>query len=429
MHFTATARAGLAGTAALTAIALCSAPAQAATNPQDAAAAYLAAALAADGNHLSASYGGESYPDNGLTVDAVLGLAAAAVGGNQIKASTDWLVANAATYTGTSAEGYVGGTAKQAVLLQATGRSASAVLTQLKGFEQPDGRFSDASEWGDYSSTITQSWALIALKRAGAGATTKAIDFLAAQQCSDGGFRLKLADKTCVSDPDATSFAVQALAANGRTGAVAKAGDYLAGVQTASGGVRGGASTASPNSNSTGLAAVAFTLAGKSANAARATAFVKSLQFGCSAPVGLRGAIAYDKPSFDAQIAKGAKATASDQENRATPQAMLALTLTPYLKVSSAGAAARVPAIDCAAPTSARTPSASPTSAPTPSASTSSAPVTSVPATSSPVTGPAVVTDGPVAADSGADLSVLAGAGALIATIGAGAVALGRRRH
>lgn len=412
MTLNTTSRAGIAGAAALLTLVGTSSGADAATAPGDAASAYVAGQLAADGNHLSVTFDGETYADNGLTIDAVLGLSAAGVAGSQVSKSAAWLAANSAFYTGSSVEGYAGATAKQIVMLQATGGSTSALLTQLKGFEQPSGRFSDKSEWGDYSNTIGQSWALIALKRSGGAVSTKAIDFLAAQQCSDGGFRLELGASTCVSDPDATSMAIQALAANGRSAVVTKAGDYLAGQQVASGGVRGGASTTSPNTNSAGLAAVAFSLAGKPANATRAAAFVQSLQFGCSAPAALRGAIAYDKSSFDAQVAAGASAKPSDKENRATPQAMLAFSLKPYLTIT-AGGSAGVPAIDCAT---------TPTSTPTPTSTTST---TANPSTTSTVSGPPVVTDGPTG--SGENLSLLVGAGAVFASMGAGAVALGRR--
>lgn len=442
MTLLTTARAGFAGTATLAAFALAVAPAHAATTPDDAASAFVAGQLAAKGNYLNAEFGGESYPDYGLTIDALLGVAGTGTGTAQISKTADWLVANGTSYYGAGSEAYAGSLAKQVVMLQATGRPSGALLTKLKSMQTAAGRFSDKSEYGDYSNTIGQSWALIALKRSGEAVPTKAIDFLVAQQCADGGFRLELGAAKCTSDSDVTSFAVQALAANGRTTAVSKAAGYLATQQVASGGVRGGTSTESPNSNSAGLAAVAFTLAGRTDNAAKATAFVKTLQFGCSAPAALHGAIAYDKPAFDAKIAAGSRAVVTDQETRATPQAMLALTLTPYVR-TIAGGSAGVAALDCGTnPTSSPTATASPSSTSSPSSSTStttssttssttttSAGTATTSSATSIVTGPPVVTDGPTSSDGGADLGVLAGVGAFFASIGAGAVAHGRRRR
>ena len=444
MTLLTTARAGFAGTATLAAFALAVAPAHAATTPDDAASAFVAGQLAAKGNYLNAEFGGESYPDYGLTIDALLGVAGTGTGTAQISKTADWLVANGTSYYGAGSEAYAGSLAKQVVMLQATGRPSGALLTKLKSMQTAAGRFSDKSEYGDYSNTIGQSWALIALKRSGEAVPTKAIDFLVAQQCADGGFRLELGAAKCTSDSDVTSFAVQALAANGRTTAVSKAAGYLATQQVASGGVRGGTSTESPNSNSAGLAAVAFTLAGRTDNAAKATAFVKTLQFGCSAPAALHGAIAYDKPAFDAKIAAGSRAVVTDQETRATPQAMLALTLTPYVR-TIAGGSAGVAALDCgtnptSSPTATATASPSSTSSPSISTSTTTSSTTSSTTTTSAgtattssatsiVTGPPVVTDGPTSSDGGADLGVLAGVGAFFASIGAGAVAHGRRRR
>ncbi|GAB3754896.1 hypothetical protein GCM10027599_17960 [Yimella radicis] len=442
MTLLTTARAGFAGTATLAAFAFAVAPAHAATTPDDAASAFMAGQLAAKGNYLNAEFGGESYPDYGLTIDALLGVAGTGTGTAQISKTADWLVANGTSYYGAGSEAYAGSLAKQVVMLQATGRPSGALLTKLKSMQTAAGRFSDKSEYGDYSNTIGQSWALIALKRSGEAVPTKAIDLLVAQQCADGGFRLELGAAKCTSDSDVTSFAVQALAANGRTTAVSKAAGYLATQQVASGGVRGGTSTESPNSNSAGLAAVAFTLAGRTDNAAKATAFVKTLQFGCSAPAALRGAIAYDKPAFDAKIAAGSRAVVTDQETRATPQAMLALTLTPYVR-TIAGGSAGVTALDCGTnPTSSPTATASPSSTSSPSSSTStttssttssttttSAGTATTSSSTSIVTGPPVVTDGPTSTDGGADLGVLAGVGAFFASICAGAMAHGRRRR
>lgn len=426
MTLNSTARAGLAGTAALAALALGgTSTAQAATTPEVGAASYLVSQLAAGGHHLSTTFDGTPYADYGLTNDAILALATTGAGQTEMGRAADYMVANGSAYYGAGAERYSGSLAKQIVMLKATGRSTGALVTDLRGLEAANGRFSDKSEYGDYSNNLSQSWALIALKRSGVNPSANAIAFLKSQQCTDGGFKLNPGDTGCASDPDATSFAVQALAAVGDSAAATRGADYLAGKQQASGGVGGGSTTSAVNSNSTGLAAVAFSVTGKSANAARATAFVKSLQFGCDAPAPLRGAIAYDRATYTTKLAAGAP---GDQENRSTVQAAFGLTLQPYVSVTAHGAATA--AVDCSTTTSSSTSStsASTTSSTSSSSASTTSPTTSVAASStSTVTGPAVVTDGPTG-DGGADLGVLAGAVALIATVGAGAGAYGRRR-
>lgn len=423
MTLNTSARAGLAGTAALVALALCgSSSAQAATSPEVGAASYLVSQLAAGDHHLSTTYDGTAYADYGLTDDAILALAAGGAGQTEMNRAADYMVANGSAYYGAGTERYSGSLAKQIVMLKATGRSTGALVTDLQGLEAGSGRFSDKSEYGDYSNNISQSWALIALKRSGVNPSANAVAFLKSQQCSDGGFKLKPDDTGCVSDPDVTSFAVQTLAAVGDSAAATRGADYLAGKQQTSGGVGGGSSTSGVNSNSTGLAAVAFSVTGKAANASRATAYVKSLQFGCDAPAALRGAIAYDRATYTAKLAAGAP---DDQENRSTVQAVLGLTLQPYVAVTAHGTADAT--IDCGTTSTSTTTTSSTSSSTSTSTATSTTTAPSATSSSSVVTGPAVVTDGPTT-DGGADLGVLAGAGALLATVAAGAGMYGRRR-
>lgn len=423
MTLNITARAGLAGTAALAAFALAgTTTAQAAPTPQVGAASYLASQLAAGGHHFSTSFDGTDYADYGLTNDAILALASTGAGQTEMNNAANYMVANGAEYYSYGTDRYAGALAKQIVMLQATGRSSASLVTELRGLETPSGRFSDRSDYGDYSNTISQAWAMVAVKRSGVNPSTNAVAYLKAQQCTDGGFRLS-AGTGCVSDPDVTSFAVQALVAVGDNAAAARGTDYLATRQEADGGVGGGPTTEGTNANSSGLAAVAFSITGKTANATRAADFVKSLQFGCDAPAALRGAVAYNRAAYTTKLAAG---TPSDQENRSTAQAALAFTLKPYLTITAGGTAGA--SFDCGTATSTTTSTSTTSTSATSSTSTTSTPATttSTSATST-VTGPPVVTDGPTA-DGGADLGVLAGAGAVLVTIGAGVAAYGRRR-
>ncbi|TWE10508.1 hypothetical protein BKA23_2877 [Rudaeicoccus suwonensis] len=401
-------RAGRTGTLALACAGIVAvavaAPASAATPNGTTAAAYLTGRLAAGGGHLSTS----GYVDYGLTIDAILALDAAGTGQSAAKTAAAYVSKNAAQYNTYDSDLYAGATAKLIVFAEAQGLPTSGYIKQLLSLEQSTGQFKDKSVYGDYSNTIGQSLAVIGFKRAGQP-NAKGVAFLAAQQCGDGGFRISFTG-TCTSDADATSMAVQALAASGgHAAAVTKAVDYLAGQQTAAGGVVDAAAGSSPNANSTGLAAVAFKLAGRTADAEKARSFVASLQYGCSFPAALRGGIAYDASSFAAQKAKGASATPQDSDTRSTAQAALAYTQVPYVAIT-AGGSATAPALNCS--TSSPAPSTSPTSA------------TGSGSASATTTGPVVVTDGGAG---GSNNEVIAAAAVMLG--GAAITGVGIRRR
>lgn len=313
----------------------------------DAAAGWLARQLVG-GDHFEAVFGDTAYPDQGLTIDAVLGFAAAGSSGAAAAAAVDWLgqSANASGYIGDGAvESYAGATAKLALLAQVAGHDPTVfgedsldLIARLQAREQPNGHFMDLSLWGDYSNSIGQSLAIIVLARQpGVSPSAASLDFLRLSQCSDGGFDLALdpAPLACTSGADTTAFAVQALLAAGSSDGVAAGLDYLAGIQQASGGVptsTGG----TPNANSTGLAAQALAAGGRAADAADARAYLETLQQGCEAAEANRGAIAYDASGFDAGNAA-----------RATAQALLALGGTALVDLTLSGANAEADELDC----------------------------------------------------------------------------------
>lgn len=343
----------LAATASTCAIGLALAPAASAATPDDSV-AYLAARLADGGDRLTVESGGQTYDDLGLTIDAVLGMSAAGTGGDASAAATDYVVANAGTYYGYGEEVYSAATAKLLTFASARGldpRSVGGVdlVAQLQSLEDADGRFSDRSQWGDYSNTLGQAFGVIGLQRAGATPSAASVETLLSQQCDDGGFSLEFADG-CVSDPDATSLTVQALdVVGGHDATVQEAADYLESRQGSDGGVGGGATTEGANSNSTGLAAVAFRLAGRDDARASALGYVDALTFDCTTPA-LAGGIAYNRADFDAAVAKGDSAAPDGTITRSTAQALLGLTDQSYASVSSAGQAAATPATGCEAP-------------------------------------------------------------------------------
>jgi hypothetical protein len=313
-------------------------------DPVQAAAGWLATGLV-DGERLEGDFG----PDVGLTADAVFALAGAGVAAEQLAAASAWLATQVAGYTqGQPFDApdavYAGATAKLVLALLADGRDVTDVggvdlVAQLQDREQPasaddPGRFTDRSDYGDFSSTLTQSLAVLALARAdGASPSDAAVGFTLAQQCPDGGFRFDPDEAGCTSSADTTGFAVQALLAHGSADAVAAAHDgvrWLLASQAADGGV-------DANANATGLAAVAFALtgdevAGATAGRDAARSFLLDLQLGCDS----------DAP--------GAIAFAADDRGdlaRATAQALPGLTGVGIAGASTAGASSDVPSFDC----------------------------------------------------------------------------------
>ena len=207
---------------------------------------------------------------------------------------------------------YAGPLAKSLLAVVVAGGDPTAfgghdLVAELQALETTQGRFSDQSAYGDYSNTIGQSLAVIALARAGQGINVGSVEQLLGRQCADGGFSgsLDTADG-CVSDPDATAFAVQALLAAGastfcngdleglttRAGAAAAAGlDRLDAIQGASGGFT--SADGAVNANTTGVAAQALTAGGRTTAAGDAVAFIKGLQYVDTTTPALLGGIAF----------------------------------------------------------------------------------------------------------------------------------------
>lgn len=347
----------LALTAAMGAVGLALAPAASAAGPDDSV-HYLADRLADGGDRLATEFDGQSYDDIGMTIDAVLGMSAAGTGGDAAAAATDYVVANSGAYHGQDGEAYAAATAKLLTFASARGLNVHDVngvdlVAKLRSLETEDGQFADESQWGEHSNTLGQSFALIGLKRAGTNPSSASVDFLQQQQCADGGFRLNFDDPddsdddACVSDPDATSMAVQALdMVGGRDATVQDAADYLEGRQDSSGGVGGGTTTEGVNANSTGLAAIAFRVTARDQALTRARAYVASVTFGCDTP-GVAGGIAYNEADFAAATAQGAEAQPDDTITRTTTQALLALTSKSYATATAQGQSDATPGLDC----------------------------------------------------------------------------------
>ncbi len=314
--------------------------------PDAAAAGWLARQLV-DGDHFEDDYDGAAYPDQGLTIDAVLAFAASHSSDQAAARATAWLAEPAILdgYLGDgTTESYAGATAKLLLAVEVRGQNPASfggvdLTARLRSLLTPSGRFSDRSQYGDYSNSFGQSLAVIALKRSPGGVPASAVDFLASSQCADGGFPLDFGEPTCTDDPDSTALAVQALAAAGRTSTAAAGLTWLTAHQNADGGfAAAGASTS--NADTTGLATEALLSTGRLSSGLRGWAGLVTLQQGCDTDASVRGAIAYDASGYDPE--KGV---------RATTQAVLGLAGTPLSSLTAHGSGAAAPILACPAST------------------------------------------------------------------------------
>ena len=301
---------------------------------------WLAGEIVANDGLLTITFGEDSFPDPGLTLDALLALAA---GGQSVGPGVDSAVAALPSEMPDYITGFAGGTAR------AAGATAKTLLAELvlgrdlsPTFDlEPDlrslltvdggnaGRFQDREGFGDFSNGFGQALAVLALARTTEGVPAPAVDFLLDQQCDDGAFLLYYADEggSCTDaaggDPDATAFALMALAAVPSSEAVAAgiadATAHLLGQQEASGGFLG---TGAVNANTTGVAAAALRAVGQTGPADAGAAFLATLLL--TEPCAELGALAYDTASFAGGL------TDRSQWVRATAQGAIGLGLPAY---------------------------------------------------------------------------------------------------
>ncbi|MGC0417399.1 peptidase [Embleya sp. AB8] len=311
-------------------------------NRTQAAAGWLARQLV-DGERFETTFNGVTYPDQGLTIDAILAFAAAGVADHNGAKATTWLARPEilSGYIGDGAtNAYAGATAKTLLAAEVRGVSPTTfggvdLPARLRSLQQPSGRFTDTSPWGDYSNAFSQSLALLALNRTPGGVPTAAVDFLAGAHCADGGFPLNYGLPTCTSDADSTAMSVQALAATGRSQEAAAGLNWLAAHQLSDGGF-GTVGATTGNANSTGLAGQALLSSWRVLPGLTARHFLTERQVGCSATPATRGAIAYDATGFNPSTA-----------TRATAQAVLGLAGTGFADLTAAGARPDAPTLHC----------------------------------------------------------------------------------
>jgi hypothetical protein len=205
------------------------------------------------------------------------------------------------------------------------------------------GRIVDVSTFGNFANTLGQILAARGLAKAGSGQAGSVRQFLLEQQCRQGFFRLNFAKlksdhqgcrKSSPADPDATSYAVVELWKTSKghpafRAALKRAAAWLVDQQRKSGAFVGGTTTATPNTNSTGLASWALATTGHCSAAKDGASWVAGLQVGPqsggSPLAGERGAIAYDQAAMKAGKQDGITDGTRGFWERATSQAAPAL--------------------------------------------------------------------------------------------------------
>ncbi|BCB89292.1 prenyltransferase/squalene oxidase repeat-containing protein [Phytohabitans suffuscus] len=310
-------------------------------NRADAAAGWLARQMV-DGDHFEATFGEFTFPDQGLTIDAIFAFAATKTADSYAGNALTWLAQPAilSGYIGDgTTESYAGATAKASLAVQVRGGNPTSfggvnLTSRLLALRTPSGRFSDRSAFGDFSNAFSQSLAILTLERTPAGAPAPAAAFLAGSRCADGGYPITFGEPTCVSDVDATAIAVQALRAAGRYADAFAGTQWLISAQAADGSFVNAGGI--PNTNSTGLAGQALRTGGRLLAAAKAAAFIRGQQVNCGGAAADRGAIAFTTGGLDPNTAP-----------RATAQAILGLTGPSLATLSAAGSSPAAKHLAC----------------------------------------------------------------------------------
>ncbi|MEX0426554.1 prenyltransferase/squalene oxidase repeat-containing protein [Nocardioides sp. DS6] len=295
------------------------------------------------------------FDDYSLSADIAFGLHTVSGHDEDVRAVAKAVAANLKAYV---APGYgtltsAGSAAKALVLGQDADADTDGLVATLERTVTTSGpskgRIADQldpkdKKATDYANVIGQSYAVQALAAAGSSDADEATDFLLEQQCSAGWFRVtftadpKAADQTCdgdpkaTPDPDATAFAVLALASledadDDVTAARDKAVAWLEKQQAANGSF----SSAQPkvaNANTTGMAGWALGTVGETEAAGKAATWVAQHQLGCDAGKAA-GAIAYDDSSLAQTRAKGITVKTEGQIRLATAQALPVLRWLP----------------------------------------------------------------------------------------------------
>ena len=300
--------------------------------------------------------------DWGLTIDTIFMLAATDGRSRLVQRMGNVLAKNAQKYTSTTFGDTTyrgaGATAKVLLAARVLGRPVRdfggvdyrkrlASFIVRRGVDA--GRLSDRnSDGSDFSNTLTQSLGVIGFARSGS-APRVVVRHLLEQQCARGYFTLNMTKgQTCRqagagASVDATAYAIQALLAAKLQGGthvgarrITKAVRWLVRVQGDNGSFGSDRDITTRNANSTGLAALALTDAGRDGAAGAAARFVSTLQItrqNAGEARSVIGATAYDRAAFRDSRRNGV--TDRDQFRRATAQGTFAFAPEPLRILST----------------------------------------------------------------------------------------------
>ncbi|HEX3705576.1 MAG TPA: hypothetical protein VHV76_03005 [Mycobacteriales bacterium] len=327
------------------------------TNPAAAAAGYLARKLVGTHhNHYDSRYSCGTakkpktctYVNYGETADAILSMDAAGVAQAPATRATEYLQDFVKSYVGSSASDYAPGAIGKLMLVAEAqhvsvrsfgGVNLVAALASTEGVRGAlPGEYQQNPEGTPdnflFFSTVSEALPVLALADSSATAgqpDAAAVAFLAAQQCTDGGFPSQLLTDTAAActageDVDSTAYAAQALLAVG-SAASQPALRWLVTHENADGGYG-----KPSNANSTAIAVEALVAGHR--NVHRATVWLQSHQLRCKAKASERGAVTFEN-KYDASALL------------ATSQAAAALALRPLSWIDKGGASANPPALKC----------------------------------------------------------------------------------
>jgi hypothetical protein len=282
--------------------------------------------------------------DVSASLEAVIALEAARVGGDQVQAALEWLnnTDTLTPYVYPTVEGAEASlNAGSAGKVMFTVATAGGDPTNFGGIKLADEVAAAQAENGTYGdgTALSTAWAVLGLSRTDRPAGEEAAAGFAAIQCPDGGFSFMDLDggDDCASDPDTTGLAASALATiDGDTAAatLTAAVDWLESTQAEDGGFDNGFGV---NANSTAMAAQALLAAGRTGAAERAVAFLIGLQFDCTGEV--PGAFRYTDPE-DPEFGEASRLLA-------TAQVMVPVAGQNLAELDASGSAADVPGDGC----------------------------------------------------------------------------------
>ncbi|GAB3647531.1 prenyltransferase/squalene oxidase repeat-containing protein [Glycomyces tarimensis] len=302
-------------------------------DPAAAAASWLAAQSSGD------YFEFDGAPNVATTLDALIGLMSARVGGDQVQTSLEWLnqpdTLGAYVYPGGDAEdaSIAPGAAGKVMYVVATAGGDPSDFGGVKLAEEVAAAPLEGLDGG------TLAWAALGLSRTEDGVSPEITAALIDAQCSDGGFSYTIAEGgDCVGDPDTTGAAVAALSAIGEEAEPVRdeAVGWLLDQQEDDGGFDSGMGV---NANSTAMAAQALLSVGESEAAELSVAHLIGLQIGCGDEAA--GAIRASDPE-DPEFGEASRLLA-------TAQALVPLSGQNLAELDASGSSADVPATDCAA--------------------------------------------------------------------------------